>query len=165
MIKHLIIPSGSTSGLIMLGIFKQLMCCDYFKMSNIESIHATSVGTIIAVLLALDFDWKTVYDYIIERPWEKVIDFNPLHILQTVANKGCFCSNELCKKFFLPLFQAKDIDISITLQQFYKLTNIDLFFYTCNLQNMSLVELSYKSHPDLELVKAITMSSSLPIVC
>ena len=79
MIKHLIIPSGSTSGLIMLGIFKQLMCCDYFKiLIHIESIHSIS-WNYYSCFISLDFDWKTVYDYIIET-MGKSYCLNPLHI-------------------------------------------------------------------------------------
>jgi hypothetical protein len=164
MIKHLVIPSGSTSGVGMLGIFKYLMENKYFKIDTIESIHASSVGTIVSIILSLDFDWKTVYDYIIERPWEKVIDMNPIKVMQSLDNKGLMCCYDLGKEFFLPLFKAKDIDIDITLQKFYEKTNIELFFYTCDISDLSCIELSHNTHPDLELVKAVAMSSALPIV-
>lgn len=164
MIKHLVIPSGSTSGVVMLGILKHLMENDYFQIENIESIHASSVGTIISVILSLDFDWKTLYDYIIGRPWEKVIDMNPIKIMQSVENKGFMCSYELGKEFFLPLFKAKDIELNITLKQFYEITNTELFFYTCDISDLTCIELSHNTHPELELVKAVAMSGALPII-
>ena len=56
MIKHLLIPSGSTSGLVMLGIFKSLIENNYIKVKDIESIHASSVGAIIATILCLNLN-------------------------------------------------------------------------------------------------------------
>ena len=78
------IPSGSTSGVVMLGILKHLMENDYFQIENIESIHASSVGTILSVILCLDFDWETVWsDYDLGNvvdwdtiPWGDIIDLN-----------------------------------------------------------------------------------------
>ena len=143
MIKHVVISGGSTTGVVMLGIFKELYESQYIDISIIRSIHATSVGTIVATILSLNYDWETVYKYIIERPWEKVININPFKVLESVTNKGFFSSYELSKKFFLPLFKAKDIEIDITLKQFYEKTNIELFFITVEVENLQVVELSH----------------------
>ena len=45
-----------------------------WKLEDIETIYGTSVGSIIAVILALDYDWDTLDDYLIKRPWNNVFN-------------------------------------------------------------------------------------------
>ena len=70
-IKHLVISGGGPSGIKYLGIIQELMKQDYININIIESIYATSAGSIIAVLIALKYDdWDTLNNYIVDRPWQ-----------------------------------------------------------------------------------------------
>ena len=57
---------------------------------------------------------------------------------------------------------AKDLTLNVTLQEFYDFCKIDLHIFTFELNEFKTVELSHTSHPDMLLVDALTMSSSLP---
>ena len=73
---------------------------------------------------------------------------------------------DLIKDVLNPLLTAKELSESITLKEFYEYNNIEIHMYTVNI-NESLptkVDLSYKTHPDLELYKAVAMSSAFPII-
>ena len=52
--------------------------------------------------------------------------------------------------------------LSITLKEFYEFSKIDFHIFTFDLNHFKVIELTHLSHPDLRLLQAITMSSSLP---
>lgn len=165
MIENIVISGGGTSGLIAIGILKILSEHGMYNIKNIKRIYGTSAGSIIAVILSLDFDWETIYKYITDRPWEKVIVFDPSDILNIMSKKGFFSSYDLLKEFFIPLFKAKDIDLNITMKEFYDLTKIDIVVITCTVSNLKSIELSHRTYPELSLITAIAMSTAIPIIC
>ena len=59
-IKHLVISGGGPIGIMYLGAIEYLHDEGFFKMEEIESIYATSIGTMIAVFIALNYDWETL---------------------------------------------------------------------------------------------------------
>lgn len=59
-IKHLVISGGGPLGLRFLGALEHLEQHNYWKLQDIESIYATSIGSIIAVFICLAFDWDTL---------------------------------------------------------------------------------------------------------
>ena len=63
-----------------------------------------------------------------------------------------------------PVLNAADLSLNITMQQFYEFTGIEMHFYTTHLNTYELVDISYKTHPDWELVDAIYSSSALPLL-
>jgi predicted acylesterase/phospholipase RssA len=54
------------------------------------------------------------------------------------------------------------LELNITLQEFYEFSKIDLHIFTFELNQFETIELSHTTHPDLELLQALTMSSALP---
>ena len=75
-IRHLVISGGSVNGLLMYGALKHMNMQDppLWRHSDLTSIYATSVGTMIATMICLGFDWETLDTYIINRPWEDVFN-------------------------------------------------------------------------------------------
>ena len=68
-IKHLVLPGGGAAAIRLLGALQTLHENKVWDHNDIESIHAVSAGTLLAVLIALKFDWDTIVDYMIQRPW------------------------------------------------------------------------------------------------
>lgn len=162
-IKHIVLSGGGPTLFQTLGILKKLNESLFWEISNIESIYGTSAGSIIAILLALNFEWQVLLDYFLDRPWHEAYDVTANHIFSAYNNKGLFNKDAFIKAF-LPLFKAKDIPITINLHEFYELTGKHLVFYTFELNQFETIELSHSSHPDLELMDAVHMSSALPII-
>lgn len=160
-IKHLVISGGGPLGLRYLGALEKLEKEGFWNFDNIESIYATSVGTIIAVFLCLKYDWDTLNTYIIDRPWHDAFKVNVKQIFDSYYNKGLF-DKKLAEIILKPLLEAKDLSLNISLKEFYDSTNIDLHIFTFELNQYKTVELTHNSFPDLSLLKALTMSSSLP---
>lgn len=162
-IKHLVISGGGPIMIQILSAIQELVKNNYLNMKNIESIYGTSAGAIIAVMLSLKFDWETINDYIIKRPWQDVFPIKVQNILDAYTKKGIF-DIKTVEKCFKPLFDAKDIPIDISLKDFYDLTKIDLNIIAFEVNEYKVHELSYKNYPNLPVLKAIQMSCALPIL-
>lgn len=160
-IKHLVISGGGPIGIMYLGAIEYLHDEGFFKMEEIESIYATSIGTMIAVFISLNYDWETLNKYVIERPWNDVFKISAKQIMDAYTNKGIFDIKPI-EKTFKPLLEAKDLSLSITLKEFHEYVKKDLYFYAFDLNSYSTIEISHKNYPDLLLVKAIYMSCTIP---
>jgi predicted acylesterase/phospholipase RssA len=160
-IKHLVIAGGGPIGLQFLGVLEHLNEQNFWKLEDIESIYATSIGTIIATFICLKYDWPTINTYVIDRPWNDVFKLNGKQIFDAFYNKGLY-DKKIIEISFKPLLEAKDLSLNITLKEFYEYSKIELHLYVFELNKFEVVDISYKTHPDLSLIKAIFMSSSLP---
>jgi predicted acylesterase/phospholipase RssA len=164
MIKHIVINGGGPTGLITYGVLKHLSLNHFFDINNIESIYGTSIGGIFAVILSLKYDWQTLDDYILKRPWEKIFKIHPEDFFNLFYSKGLFSFN-IVEGFLGKLFEALDISLNITLKEFYEFTKIKHHFITVKADTLECVELSYKTFPDLPLIKALEMTTAFPIFC
>ena len=163
MIKHLVLSGGGPTMIQMLSAIQYLEKNDFIDIKNIETIYGTSAGAIIGTLIALKFDWETMNDYIIKRPWQDVFPIKIDNIFSAYSKKGIFDSTTV-EKCFKPLFDAKDIPIDINLEDFYKLSNIELHMFSFEINDYKIYDISYLTHPKLLLITAIHMTSALPIL-
>lgn len=136
---------------------------EYLNMKNIESIYGTSAGAIVAVMISLKFDWETINDYIIKRPWKDVFPIKVQNILDTYTKKGIFDIKNI-EKCFKPLFDTKDIPLNITMKDFFTLTNIDIHMYSFEINEYKVKDISHETFPDLPILTAIQMTCALPIL-
>lgn len=161
MIKHLVISGGGPLGLRYLGALEMLEQQKFWSIENIESIYGTSVGSIIGAFICLKYDWETLNKYIIERPWHDAFKISAKQLFDSYYNKGLF-DKSIVEIIFKPLLTAKDLQMNVTLKEFYDFSKIDLHIFTFELNKFETIEMNHVSHPDLLLIDALTMSSSLP---
>ena len=162
-IKNLVISGGGPIMIQILGAIQHLEKNEIFDTKNIETIYGTSAGAIVGVLICLKFDWETINDYIIKRPWQDVFPIKVQSIFDAYTKKGIFDTKTI-EKCFKPLLDAKDIPMDINLNDFYKLTNIELHLYSFEINEYKVQDISYLTHPGLSLMTAIQMTSCLPIL-
>jgi NTE family protein len=162
-IKHIIIPGGGPTGIKALGALQYLEQKGYWNINDIETIYATSAGAIISVLLCLKFDWETINDYIIKRPWNDAFKVNVNQIFEAYSKKGIFDKN-IAEIFYKPFFNAKDISMEITMKEFYEFSKIEIHLFSLDINSFNLEDISYISHPDLQLLTAVQMSSAIPVL-
>ena len=162
-IKHLVLSGGGPIMVQLLGTLQHLESKNIIDLKNIESIYGTSAGAIIGILICLKYDWEKINDYIIKRPWKDVFKIKVENIFETYSKKGIFDIKTI-EKCFKPLFDAKDISMDITLIDFYKYSNIEIHFFTFEINNFKIEDVSYLTHPSLKLIDAIHMTCGLPIL-
>ena len=162
-IKHLVISGGGPIMIQILSAVQELERNEYLNMQNIESIYGTSAGAIIGVMLSLGFEWETLNNYIIKRPWQDVFPVKVQNILDAYTKKGIF-DIKTVEKCFKPLFDAKDIPIDINMEEFYELTKIELHIFSFEVNEYKVVDISYKTYPKLKLLQAVQMTCALPVL-
>ena len=162
-IKHLVISGGGPIMIQILSAIQELENKKYIDMNNIETIYGTSAGAIIGIMLSLKFDWETLNDYIIKRPWQDVFPIKVKNILDSYTKKGIF-DIKTVEKCFKPLFDAKDIPLDITLEDFYNLTKIELHMFAFEINEYKIEDISYKTYPKLSLLTAVQMTCAIPVL-
>ena len=162
-IKHLVISGGGPIMIQILGAIQHLEKNNFLDMKNIESIYGTSAGAIVAILICLKFDWETINDYIIKRPWQDVFPIKVQNIFDAYTKKGIFDIKTI-EKCFKPLLDAKDISMDINLQDFYTLSNIELHMFSFEINEYKVQDISYLTYPKLSLLTAVQMTCGLPVL-
>jgi predicted acylesterase/phospholipase RssA len=71
-IKHIVISSGGPAGHMMYSILRTLNLKGVWDIKDIKSIYGSSIGSFIAIIIALRYEWEVMDDYLIKRPWEKI---------------------------------------------------------------------------------------------
>lgn len=162
-IKHIVLPGGGPSGIQTLGALQHLEKNGYWNIQNIESIYATSVGCIIAILLALNFDWLTINDYIIKRPWHEATHLNINQVFNMFSKKG-FYDVSIMHLFFKPFFDSRDISLKITFKEFFDMTKVDLHFFSLDVNSFAVEDFCFQTMPDAEILSCAYMSASIPLL-
>lgn len=163
LIKHLVVSGGGPTMIQTLGSIQHLEENKFIDINIIETIYGTSAGAIIGVLICLKFDWITLHDYIIKRPWHEVFPIKVQNIFDAYTKKGIFDEKTIIK-CFKPLFDAKDISLNISLKEFFEYSKIELHMFSFEVNAFQIEDISYLTHPGLSLITAIQMSCALPVL-
>jgi hypothetical protein len=131
-----------------------------FDVAQLKSIHGSSFGSIIAILLVLKIPIQEFIEYVITRKWNKWLKLN---MEQFITHKGCISIDRI-KDAIIPFFNAYDISPSITMKELYEFNPIDLHIYTTLVTHFTPVDLHHTTHPDVMVIDAICMSTSIPIL-
>ena len=164
-IKHLVLSGGGPAGFSLYGALSNLSKEKYWYLKDIENIYGTSVGSFIAVVLTLNYEWDVLDDYFMKRPWDKVVVIEPGMIIDAFKSKGIL-DESYVKESIKYLFTAKDLNVNITLKELYDINKINLYLYTTELNNdiMEKIELSHFNYPDLSVITALAMSMAIPFI-
>lgn len=162
-IKHIVISGGGPTLIQTLASIQELERKKYIERKEIQTIYGTSAGAILGILICLNMDWESINDYIIKRPWHEVFTMSVQHVLDSYTKKGIF-DHYIVEKCFKPLFDAKDISMRITLEEFYHYSKIELHVFAFEINQFQIEDISHKTHPTLSLLSAIQMTCALPVI-
>ena len=96
-IRHLVISSGGPAGHMMYSILRTLNLKGVWDIKDIRTIYGSSIGSFTAILIALQYDWETLDDFLIKRPWEKIFTSVPLASSSSSSSSSSSTgSNEDC---------------------------------------------------------------------
>jgi NTE family protein len=161
MVEYLVLSGAGPNGLGQLGIIKTMLDKKMLDMKTIKKVYGTSAGASIGALLILDIDINQIIEYCIYRPWNKLVKLDMESVFHLNEKKGML-DNDLLKQMLIPLLNANDIPVDITLKDAYAKTNVELHIMTTELSSFTTVTLNHLTFPDLKLVDACCMSASVP---
>jgi predicted acylesterase/phospholipase RssA len=161
-IKHLVISGGGPTGFITYGALRYLAQQEFWRLSELKSIYGCSIGAFFGVIVSLGYAWDWLDDYFIRRPWEKLLNISAL----TFFEKKGLLDEAFITESIASLLSAKDLNINITLKELYDYNQIAIHMYATNINSTLLekVDLSYLTHPELTVIKALTMSMCFPFL-
>lgn len=162
-IKHLVLSGGGYNGIDMIAILLKLTSEKFISKDNIESVYGVSAGALSLAIWLLEIENQVLIDYIIKRPWNKIINLNSETLFELIDDKGLL-DNKLFVEIFTPLLKCKGLKPTITLKEFYEYTKVDFYIFGTKLNNWESVKISHYSHPNMSLINAIYISSSLPLI-
>jgi|TARA_Y100000389_G_scaffold105330_1_gene102221 NTE family protein len=162
-IEHIVISGGGLTLFTYYGVLKKSAENKIWDINNIKTIYGTSAGAILSVLLCLKYDWEISDNYIINRPWEKVFNINMYLLFDIFQRKGLF-DLSVIKESLKPLFLGKDIDLNITFEDFFHVTNIELHLFVTDLNEFETIDVSYKTHPKWKVIDIVYSSASVPVI-
>ena len=163
MIKNLIISGGGYHIFNILGIVYQLQKKNIYNIKNIKTIYGVSAGSIIGAVICLKMDMNDILNYSINRPWKNDIKFEPNDILNIFNKRGIF-DIKFMQIIFEKLLLSRNLSVDINLLEFYNYSGIDLHIFSVSCNKIKVIDFSHKTHPNLKLIEAIHMSSSIPFI-
>ena len=163
MIKCLVFSSGTYEIFLQISGLKSLIDNKKINLEEIECYYGTSAGSLIAVLCCIGIEYDVIYNYIVERPWHKLLNIDAEKIINSYQNCGVFDKNVFTEGF-KPLFKLAELSIDINLYDFYLKTKKKLNIFSTNTTDFSIKNFNYETDPELSLIDAIYMSCSIPII-
>ena len=125
MIHHLVLSGGANIGFAFVGSLKLLFERNILDMKHIQSIHATSIGTLIGTSLSLGYSIDEIKTYMLDRPWHELYKINIGTCYSSIQEGGLF-GIDVFKKTLEPLLFGKNLSIHLTLAELYEVNHIDL---------------------------------------
>ena len=163
MIKCLVLSSAAYEIFYQVSAINVLIKKKFLNIDEIESFYSVSAGAITALLLCLKIDIDIIFNYVIDRPWNKLVSLDASKIFNAYNNCGIY-DKSLFVKGFEPLFKVANIPIDITFKELYKRTKKKLHIYCTNTNTLNKQLFNYETDPNLSVVDAVYMSSSIPFI-
>jgi len=164
MIKNIVVGSGAGDLFVFAGALDKLIKTDYIKLENIENIYGTSAGAMLLVAIAAKTDWKEFIEYIKNKPWGKYWgDTTTRGLLNIYNNKGVF-TIDVMEDALIPILKSVGLKSTVTFKQLYEHSKIKFNIYSFNLNTFTSECFNYENTPDLEVIKGVYMSASLPVL-
>jgi predicted acylesterase/phospholipase RssA len=162
-IRHIVMSGGGVAGFSFYGALRESNKRGFWDINDIKTIYGTSAGAMFALIISLKYDWDIIDDYLIKRPWQTIFNFNTQNIFTFFDKRGIF-DVKIMEEIYAPLFKGRDIDINITMQQYFELSGFDMHFFSTNINDLTPIEFSHTTHPNWRIIDVVYCSCCLPIL-
>lgn len=177
-IKHLVISGGYHLFTYILGSLHKLECNNIFDISNIETIWCVSSGSFVAICISLLkgyrskitndnsdilLSWDVIEKYIEERPWSYLFINPSFNIYDIIYKRGIY-DEMIIHSMIEPLLKLLDLPLNVTLENFYEYTKVEIHFYSFDIYQFQMIDISYKTYPNMTLIVAMYVTASVPFL-
>jgi len=158
-LENLVFSGGGVRGISFIGCLEALN--EYNMLDNIESISGTSIGSIITLGLVLGYTVSEIKKIFLNLDLNRILDINEEYILDYI---NCFGvdNGDKFKKVISIIIKKKLNVNSITFEELYKKTNIEMNIVATCINDYKEVIYNYKDTPNQDVMNAIYNSSCVP---
>lgn len=157
----LCLSSGGMNGISFIGVLDYLIEEKIIDLNNIKNFVGTSIGSMILYLIIIGYTIKEINNIIIKLNFSNLqTETNIEHLLKDFGiNNG---SKVLCVlKFFL----NKKLNIDdMTFNELYIKYKKNFIVIATNFSKGVESKFDYKNTPDMSIITAVRISSSIPII-
>ncbi len=152
----LVLSGGGTKGIALIGGLKYLY--ENNIIENLKCIAGTSIGGFIGALLNIGYTIDELLEFMKLFDLEKLKEPNQNLFTKMGLDDGSRLEHVLSK-----MFKAKGFSKHITLKELYDKTKIKLIIVGTCLNTQDATYFSYENFPNLQVIKAIRITTSVPI--
>lgn len=154
----LVLSGGSLKGFAYIGVLKALKKLNLLNDLNI--FIGTSVGSIFSLLLSLNSCIEEIEEFINKINFNHLMNFN---IKNLYCNYGLNDGSTIINLLF-SFLNKKNFNQNLTFKELYERTNNILIINSSNITKKINEVFDYLLTPDMEILKAVRMSISVPFI-
>lgn len=154
--KYLVFNGGGIKGICFLGVLQYLIDTDNIKDFNI--FVGSSVSSIILFLFLIGYSPQDLLYFVMNYNFN---EFQQFEIDNLFINYG-LNNGEVIKKILTTFIKSKNLSVDITFKDLYELTRKLLIITGTNLTKRQGEFFSYLTTPEMKLIDAIRISTSIP---
>ena len=164
-IQNLVISGGGIYGIMMIGIINNLD--NYKLLKDVKKYLGTSVGSIICLLLNIDYNSYELEDFVFNFNFNLLIEnysFNKINIFDNLIINYGLNDTKNMKYILENLLEFKNIDKNITFKDLYLHSNKELNINCSCLNTSEAVIFNHINNPNQKVVDIIVSSCSIPLL-
>lgn len=154
----LVLSGGSFKGFAYIGVLKALKKLNLLNDLNI--FIGTSVGSIFSLLLSLNSCIEEIEEFINKINFNQLMNFN---IKNLYCNYGLNDGSTIIN-LLISFLNKKNFNQNLTFKELYERTNNILIVNSSNITKKINEVFDYLLTPDMEILKAVRMSISVPFI-
>jgi predicted acylesterase/phospholipase RssA len=157
-LKNLVISGGGINGIGFIGIIRFLSENNLLK--DINHYVGTSAGSIIGYLLSIGYNHMEIFEFCKHFNFSKIVNVD----LDNFLEKYGFADSSKLYYILKRLTEAKKLNHNITFREHFEITNKKLTIVGTCLNDYKSHFFNFEKTPDMEILNAIRISSSIPLI-
>jgi predicted acylesterase/phospholipase RssA len=163
MFHNIALSGGGIHTIAFIGCVKYLQ--EHKKLDELYNVIGSSGGSIMCLMLVLNFTYEEMIDVIkhIFKEHESLFSFSMRSIFNIPKTYG-MNNGDIIIQTVRTILKKKNIDVDITFIDLIKKTGKNIIVATTNLSKKKIEYLSVDTYPEMKVITAIRMSTCVPII-
>ncbi len=165
--ENLVIEGCGLNGISSLGVLEYILEINENFVSNLKGLCGTGIGSLISLLISLDYNITDIKNILCSLDFEKFILVEESLVKKSYnlyENFGYTDSKYLDNLIKNLIFQ-KTNNFDYTFNDLYQNYHKKLVLAGTNINQMNIEYFSYNTTPNMKIREAIMISLCLPIIC
>ncbi len=153
----IVFSGGGSNGYIFLGFLKYLF--EHNMMKSVNKFYGTSIGSVFATLLAMNFTYDEILTNIFNFNYESCNNINVVNLFNKTLGLDDMSG---IKEYLLNVFNTKSYSDKTTFKDLNNDTSNLLVINAVSLYNNNIKYFSHVDTPDVPIIYALLSSMSIP---